>query len=70
MYDMEECLGLILINQMIKKYEYVRDVYSTILIRDLVEKYKIRNKQEFTSIAEFMIDNIGNYYLQITYQNA
>lgn len=43
-----------------KKYEYVRDVYKTILIRDLVEKYKIRNKSEFTSIAEFMMDNIGN----------
>lgn len=43
-----------------KKYEYIRDVYSTILIRDLVEKYKIRNKQEFTNIAEFMMDNIGN----------
>ena len=43
-----------------KKYEYIRDVYSTILIRDLVEKYKIRNKAEFTSISEFMMDNIGN----------
>ncbi len=43
-----------------KKYEYVRDVYSTILIRDLVEKYKIRNKQELMNIAEFMMDNIGN----------
>ena len=26
-----------------RQYDYVRDVYSTILIRDLVEKYKIRN---------------------------
>ncbi len=43
-----------------KKYEYIRDVYSTILIRDLVAKYKIRNKSEFTNIAEFMMDNIGN----------
>lgn len=43
-----------------KRYEYVRDVYSTILIRDLVEKYKIRNKFEFTNIAEFMMDNVGN----------
>ncbi len=42
------------------QYDYTRDVYSTILIRDLVEKYKIRNKSEFTSIAEFMMDNIGN----------
>ena len=44
----------------IRQYDYVKDVYSTILIRDLVEKYKIRNKQEFTNISEFMMDNIGN----------
>ena len=43
-----------------KQYDYTRDVYSTILIRDLVEKYKIRNKSEFTNIAAFMMDNIGN----------
>ncbi len=43
-----------------RQYEYIRDVYLTILIRDLVEKYKIRNKNEFTSISEFMMDNIGN----------
>ena len=33
-----------------RQYDYVRDVYSTILIRDLVEKYKIRNKSEFTNM--------------------
>ena len=43
-----------------RQYDYVRDIYSTILIRDLVEKYKIRNKLEFTNISEFMMDNIGN----------
>lgn len=43
-----------------RQYEYIRDVYSTILIRDLVGKYKIRNKAEFTNISEFMMDNIGN----------
>ena len=43
-----------------RQYDYIRDVYSTILIRDLVEKYKIRNKSEFTNISEFMMDNIGN----------
>lgn len=43
-----------------RQYDYIRDVYSTILIRDLVEKYRIRNKSEFTNIAEFMMDNIGN----------
>ncbi|MCD7981275.1 MAG: ATP-binding protein [Clostridiales bacterium] len=43
-----------------RQYDYVRDVYATILIRDLVEKYRIRNKSEFTNISEYMMDNIGN----------
>lgn len=43
-----------------KQYDYTKDVYPTILIRDLVEKYKIRNKSEFTNIAEFMMDTISN----------
>ena len=33
-----------------RQYDYVRDVYSTIIIRDLVEKYKIRNKLELLII--------------------
>jgi len=43
-----------------KQFDYVRDIYLTVLIRDLVEKYKIRNTSEFKNIAEFMMDNIGN----------
>ena len=44
----------------IKRFEYMEDVYKTVLERDLVQKYKIRNKSEFLSISEFMMDNIGN----------
>lgn len=43
-----------------KQYDYIKDVYQTILIRDLVKKYNIRNKTEFTSISEYMMDNIAN----------
>lgn len=43
-----------------KQYDYIKDVYQTILIRDLVKKYNIRNKAEFTSISEYMMDNIAN----------
>ena len=42
------------------RFEYIKDVYTTILERDLVKKYKIRNRSEFLSISEFMMDNIGN----------
>ena len=43
-----------------QRFAYVEDVYKTILERDLVKKYKIRNKSEFMSISEFMMDNVGN----------
>ncbi len=43
-----------------QRFDYVNDVYKTILERDLIRKYKIRNKAEFFSIAEYMMDNVGN----------
>lgn len=42
-----------------QRYAYLHDVYRTVLVRDLVEKYRIRNKTEFENIAAFMMDNIG-----------
>ncbi|MDO4204041.1 MAG: ATP-binding protein [Selenomonadaceae bacterium] len=41
-------------------YSYIRDVYHTIVLRDLVQKYGIRNKNELQQITEFMMDNISN----------
>lgn len=43
-----------------KRYEYIKDIYETILFRDLVKKYGIRNESELTRIAEFMMDNVSN----------
>ena len=43
-----------------QRFAYIEDVYKTILARDLVKKYKIRNTSEFLRISEFMMDNIGN----------
>ncbi len=43
-----------------QRFTYIEDVYKTILERDLVKKYKIRNTSEFLKISEFMMDNIGN----------
>ena len=43
-----------------KRFEYVKDIYDTILLRDLVQKYSIRNKAELVQIAEFMMDNVSN----------
>jgi len=42
------------------KYDYLRDVFKTILLRDLIDKYKIRNQNEIKKLSEYMMDNIGN----------
>lgn len=39
---------------------YVRDVYSTIINRDLVDKYKLPDTAVLEHLAEYMMDNISN----------
>ena len=41
-----------------QKQDYVREVYRTIIIRDLVDKYKIRNEAEFKKIIQDI--NVSN----------
>lgn len=40
--------------------KYIRDVYNTILIRDLVEKYRLSNPTMMKSVSHFLMDNISN----------
>ena len=40
--------------------KYIRDVYETILIRDLVEKYKLGNPMMMKRMSHYLMDNIGN----------
>ena len=42
------------------KYKYIRDVYDTILIRDLVDKYKLGNATLLKKVAEYLMDNVSN----------
>lgn len=41
-------------------YEYIRDVYRTILTRDLVQKYSLPDTQILERLGEYMLDNVGN----------
>ena len=42
------------------KLDYVKDVYTTIIERDLIKRKKIKNKVLLLKIASFLMDNIGN----------
>jgi len=40
--------------------DYLRGIYSTILLKDVVQRYKITNVMMLESITSFIFDNIGN----------
>ena len=43
-----------------KRYNYVLDVYKTLIVRDINEKYNIKNNELLDNLTSFMMDNISN----------
>ena len=39
---------------------YIRDVYNTVVKRDLVDKYHISEESQLDSLTDFLMDNISN----------
>ncbi len=42
------------------KYDYIEEVFNTLIVRDIRKKYKIRNTALMDRLVEFLIDNISN----------
>lgn len=43
-------------------FEYLKNIYSTIVIRDIVNRYNIRNGLFLEQLTQFLADNIGNLF--------
>ena len=43
-----------------EKYKYIADIYNTLIVRDINNKYDIRNKNLINNVNDFLIDNITN----------
>jgi predicted AAA+ superfamily ATPase len=43
-------------------YQYIQSLYNTILLKDIVSRYNIRNVQLFENIIKYVFDNIGNIF--------
>lgn len=52
--------GAYLYKEAEEKYKYIEDIFDTLILRDIRQKYKIRNVALMNKIAEFMMDNISN----------
>ena len=42
-----------------EKYAYIKDVFDTLIIRDIVQKYKIKNGLLLDKLNNFLLDNIS-----------
>lgn len=42
------------------KYDYISDVFDTLVIRDIQRKYNIRNMPLMEQLCDFLIDNVSN----------
>ena len=43
-----------------EKYAYIKDVFDTLITRDIVQKYKIKNEILLNKLNDFMLDNISS----------
>lgn len=43
-----------------EKYQYIADVFDTLIVRDIRQKYKIRSVALMDRVADFLMDNIAN----------
>lgn len=42
------------------KYNYISEVYNTLIVRDIVSRYKIKNRDLLENLNDFLMDNISN----------
>ncbi len=42
------------------KSKYIKDIFDTLILRDIKQKYKIRNEMVLAKITDYLTDNIAN----------
>ena len=55
-----ELPGSYLYSEAVDKAAYIRDVFNTLIKRDLVEKYHILEEARMDSLTDFLMDNISS----------
>ena len=42
------------------KYDYITDIFDTLIVRDIRQKYKIKNQQLMDRLVDYLMDNVSN----------
>ena len=43
-----------------QRYQYLSNVFKTLIVRDIVQRHSVRNESALLRIADYMMDNISN----------
>ena len=43
-----------------ERYQYIKEVFNTLVVRDIKQKYKIRNTDIIQNLTDYLMDNISN----------
>ena len=52
------------------KYDYIADVFDTLIVRDIRQKYNIRNMPLLNRLVDYLMDNISNLFSTRSITNA
>lgn len=52
--------GSYLYNSIDKKYNYLNEIYNTLIVRDIFERNNIKDEKLMNSLNDFLMDNISN----------
>ena len=52
--------GSYLYSSIDKKYDYLNEIYNTLIVRDIFERNNIKDKKLMSSLNDFLMDNISN----------
>ena len=42
------------------KYDYIKDVFETLVVRDIRQKYRLKNPQLMDRLVDYLMDNVSN----------
>ena len=52
--------GSYLYKELIDKNNYLSDIYNTLILRDIVQKYNIKNEDLLKKLSDYLLDNVSN----------
>ena len=52
--------GSYLYKELVDKNNYLSDIYNTLILRDIVQKYNIKNEDLLKKLSDYLLDNVSN----------